>query len=160
MVAACERHIPSTDGRRRLVHIPSKSARLSLTRSSLLGNYACCDNKQEYMSCVFQKRYRMSPRTGLSKCGKLANPARGPDSNLRIYQGLARAKVSSEFSKTSSIVTQFLDLILRTATAKCAAHFSTVIESTWIVLVLAFRVPITLTFFPMNFSGVFWSLSA
>ena len=34
------------------------------------------------------------------------------------------------------------------------------IESTWIVLVLASSVPITLTLCPKNFSGVFWSLSA
>ena len=34
------------------------------------------------------------------------------------------------------------------------------IESTWIVLVLAFSVPMTLTFRPANFSGVRWSLSA
>jgi len=49
--------------------------------------------------------------------------------------------------------------ILCTAPAKCAAHFPAVIESTCIVLVLAFRVPVTLTFFPTNFSGVRWSLS-
>jgi PAS domain-containing protein len=67
--------------------------------------------------------------------------------------------VTGEFSRPRSIVTQFFDPILRTATAKSAAHFSAVIESTCIVLVLASRVPITLTFFPMNFAGVFWSLS-
>jgi len=81
-------------------------------------------------------------------------------SEWRILQELARANVFGEFSRPRSIVAQFFDPILRTATAKCAAHFSSVIESTCIALVLASRVPITLTFFPMNFSGVFWSLSA
>jgi len=46
-----------------------------------------------------------------------------------------------------------------TAPAKCAAHFSAVIESTCIVLVLVFRVPVTLTSLPTNFPGVRWSLS-
>ena len=45
------------------------------------------------------------------------------------------------------------------APAKCVAHFAAVIESTWIVLVLASSVPATITFFATNFSGVFWSLS-
>jgi hypothetical protein len=96
---------------------------------------------------------------GLSESGNLANPARGPHSDLRIHQELARANVSGEFRRPRSIVTQIFDPILRAATAKCAPHFSTVIVSTCIVLVLASRVPVTLTFFPMNFSGVFWSLS-
>ena len=43
--------------------------------------------------------------------------------------------------------------------ARYAAHFAAVIESTWIVLVLASSVPMTLTFCPANFSGVRWSLS-
>jgi len=34
------------------------------------------------------------------------------------------------------------------------------IESTCIVLVFASSVPVTVTFLPANFSGVFWSLSA
>jgi hypothetical protein len=78
-----------------------------------------------------------------------------PHSDLRIYQEWARAVLSREFSKPRSNVTQFLDQILLTATTKCAAHFSTVIESTCIVLVLASNVPITPTFLPINFSGVF-----
>ena len=78
-----------------------------------------------------------------------------PHSDMRIYQEWARAVLSREFSKPGSNVTQFLDQILRAATTKCATHFSTVIESTCIVLVLASKVPITLTFLPINFSGVF-----
>jgi len=42
---------------------------------------------------------------------------------------------------------------------KDAAYSAAVIESTWIVLVLASSVPTTLTFRPANFFGVCWSLS-
>ena len=48
---------------------------------------------------------------------------------------------------------------LRAAPAEYATHFAAVIESTWIVLVLASSVPMTLTFRAANFSGVRWSLS-
>lgn len=78
---------------------------------------------------------------------------------LGIYQELARAVVFREFSKPGLSVTELFDQILRTTTIKYATHFSTAIESTCIVLVLAFRVPITFTFFPTIFSGVRWSLS-
>jgi hypothetical protein len=75
------------------------------------------------------------------------------------YQELAYANASPQFSNPRSNVTQFFDRILRTAPTECEAHFSAVIESTCIVLVLASRVPITFTFFPTNFSGARWSLS-
>ena len=39
------------------------------------------------------------------------------------------------------------------------AYFAGAIESTLIVMVLASRAPVTLTFLPANFSGVVWSLS-
>ena len=43
---------------------------------------------------------------------------------------------------------------------KCTAYFSAAtIESTWIVLLFASSVPVTVTFLAANFSGVFWSLS-
>ena len=47
-----------------------------------------------------------------------------------------------------------------TATSGAAAHFAALIDSTWIVLVLASSVPVTLTFCAANCSGVRWSLSA
>ena len=39
------------------------------------------------------------------------------------------------------------------------AYFAAAIESTLIVMVLASRVPVTVTFLPASFSGVVWSLS-
>jgi hypothetical protein len=48
----------------------------------------------------------------------------------------------------------------RAASAECAAHFTALIDSTWIVLVLVSSVPVTLTFCAANCSGVRWSLSA
>ena len=69
------------------------------------------------------------------------------------------ATPSNRLRKPRSIVVQFFDQILRGATTRRAAHFSAVIESTWIVLVLVSSVPITFTFSPTNFSGVRWSLS-
>lgn len=74
------------------------------------------------------------------------------------YQVRSQANSTPEFSKLRSNVTQFFNQIQRTAPAKYAAHFATVIESTWIVLVLVSSVPMTLTFCPANFSGVRWSL--
>jgi hypothetical protein len=60
---------------------------------------------------------------------------------------------------SGATLTEFFYQDFRATTIECAAYFSTVIESTWIVLVLAFRVPTTLTFFATNFSEARWSLS-
>jgi hypothetical protein len=75
------------------------------------------------------------------------------------YREWAYADLSPGFSKLRSNVTRLVDQILRTAPTNYAAHFATVIESTWIVLVLVSSVPVTFTFCPANFSGVRWSLS-
>ena len=45
------------------------------------------------------------------------------------------------------------------AGTRCAAYLAVRIDSTWIVLVLASSVPVTLTLCPANCSGVRWSLS-
>jgi hypothetical protein len=83
----------------------------------------------------------------------------GPHSDQVTNQEWAHADAFPGSSKLRSNVTLFFDQILRTAPTKYAAHFAAVIESTWIVLVLVFSVPMTLTFCPANFSGVRWSLS-
>lgn len=46
-----------------------------------------------------------------------------------------------------------------TAIITPGSYFAAAIESTWIVLVFASSVPVTVTFLAANFSGVFWSLS-
>src|SRR5206468_12742616 len=66
--------------------------------------------------------------------------------------------IRNSFGKTAE---QAQNQTHKSTTGKAAApaHFAAVIESTWIVLVLASSVPVTVTFFPANFSGVCWSLS-
>ena len=46
-----------------------------------------------------------------------------------------------------------------TAIINLGRYFAAAIDSTWIVLVFASSVPVTVTFLAANFSGVFWSLS-
>src|SRR5260370_13175972 len=76
----------------------------------------------------------------------------GQHSDLVDYQEWAHVNASPEFSKLRLNVTQLLDQILLSASSKYAAHFAAVIESTCILLVFVFSVPMTLTFFPANFS--------
>ncbi len=97
--------------------------------------------------------------SALSESGNPSSEVAGPNSEEPTHHELAHADASPEFNKLRSKVTQFFDQILHSAPTKSATHFATVIESTWIVLVLVFSVPMTLTFCPANFSGVRWSLS-
>jgi hypothetical protein len=68
-------------------------------------------------------------------------PATHFDMRTRPYSDAA-----SDFSATNAIA--------KTLGEEHADYFDSVIESTWITLVLASSVPITLTFLPANFSGV------
>jgi hypothetical protein len=55
-----------------------------------------------------------------------------------------------------SAVRQILDFLM---VFRSGLYLAAVIDSTWIVLVLASSAPTTVTFCPANFSGACWSLS-